>query len=156
MPLFDFECRSCGLTFSKLVRDRKITELPCVDCAEPSQKKLSIPASHFADSSRGMPRGDTGVYELDNSIDLNVGRDAKNRWEVIKDRTSEKERLHAMARQIAGNEDSKMALKRDMLTGEYQPMSVNEVRENVRLRQEYRQKDSEGLVVDTVKIPAKG
>lgn len=155
MPLFQFHCASCNVSFTKLVRDRKTTSFPCLECSEPASKQLSAPASHFADSSRGIPRGETGVYELDTSIDLNVGRDAKNRWEVIKDRTSEKEKLHAEARRLAGAEDAKMALKRDMATGEYQPMSINEVRENVRLRQEFRQKEKEGAVIDTARIPPK-
>ena len=154
MPLFDFHCTTCNLTFSKLVRDRKTSSLPCIECSNQAPKKLSIPSAQFSDAKEA-PRGESGVYQLDSSLDINIGRDAKNRWEIIKDRNHEKDRLHAEAQKMAGIPDAKMALKKDFVTGEYQPMTVDEVRANVQLRQEYRLQDKEGLVRDTSKIPSK-
>lgn len=153
MPVFDFHCSHCGLHFSKLVRDRKTTSAPCKECSQEAAKKLSTPQAHFADSSRGNPRGETGVYGLDTSVDLNVGRDAQNRWEIVKDRESEKDKLHAEAKRITGNPDAKMAIKRDPVTLEYQPMTVAEVRQNVELQKEYKKHESAGTVKDLSGIP---
>ena len=116
---------------------------------------MSIPNSHFADSSRGNPRGETGVFELDSSLDRNIGRDADNRWEIVKDRTSEKDKLHLEAQRMTGNPKAKMALKRDPVTGEYQPMAVSEVSANVGLQIDFKQARSENGLVDTVNIPSK-
>jgi putative FmdB family regulatory protein len=144
MPIFKFDCPECGLTFEKLVQNRNIKEMECIHCAFTAQKRLSAFNSQFADA-KNASRGFSGVYDLDVNLDKNLGRDAQNRWEIIKNRESQKDRMHASVAQQTGVKDARVALKRDLDLKEpvYEPMTRQEVLTNVKLRREARAYEAE-------------
>jgi putative FmdB family regulatory protein len=51
MPLYEFECLTCGQSFEKLVRSAAaVTEVVCPTCGQPHvQKKVSVFASTSKD-----------------------------------------------------------------------------------------------------------
>lgn len=129
MPSFDFRCKACGLVFDKFVREYKTETVPCPGCGEEA-KKSSVAAVSFIFGD-GKDPGNTGVHSLDYSVDKGVGRSAQERWEAIKDRESYK---RSVQREHGG---SSTPLRRNVMTGEYEPMSPPEVRRFQRLHGEY-------------------
>jgi putative FmdB family regulatory protein len=59
MPIFDFECLSCGRSFDKLVRSSEAVSLvTCPECAsENVKKKLSLFASRSGGSASTASAG---------------------------------------------------------------------------------------------------
>lgn len=144
MPMFDFLCPECSHFFGKLCRDRQQKEFPCPKCGGVAFRQLTAPNFRFGDG-KGK-RGDTGVYSLDYSADLNVGRDAEQRWKQIQERTAQKrsvvhDTVKAQRIRVEKGQEARVALKRQtMENGEvvYEAMSNQEVKGNVELRSEFK------------------
>jgi putative FmdB family regulatory protein len=146
MPTYDFSCQGCSLAYSKFLRSRASRpEAPCPACATVNLAGLGSPGHVFQDGRDVQrdpdARGESGVYGLDYSTDKNVGRDAAARWESVKDRDSSKRQLHHDYTRpwrnkgaIPAGLDAKVALKRNPISGEYEPMMTGEVRANVAYR----------------------
>lgn len=150
MPTYDFFCPDCDLKYAKFLRQRAAgrAEAPCPVCAKAHQAGLSAPAHVFQDGRDVQKdpdaRGESGVYGLDYSTDKNVGRDATARWEAVNDRSSSKRQLHhyhtrPWRSQIPEGKEARVALKRNPINGEYEPMMTGEVRANTTFRGEGRQ-----------------
>ena len=46
MPIFEFECQTCGTPFEELLRSSSIVEVSCPDCGSPQvRKKISTIAA---------------------------------------------------------------------------------------------------------------
>lgn len=79
MPLFEYECGSCGFRFEELInRKDKGAEIPCKKCAAPAKKCVSSFASVMSD---GSPT---------ETVDMTIGREADRRWQMHHDRQSER------------------------------------------------------------------
>lgn len=52
MPIYEYECDSCGLRFSRLVRNhRRADEVACESCEEPTHRLVSNFAAVFNEDS---------------------------------------------------------------------------------------------------------
>lgn len=93
MPIYEYECQSCGLRFEKM---RKLSDsdspASCPECSAPETRKLMSSVNHsFAHVPVGGPRPqNTGVHSIDYSADRVIGRDAEQRWKTIAERQSHK------------------------------------------------------------------
>ncbi len=46
MPIFEYHCKQCGVTFEKIVLNREAPKPPCPNCGTPEPEKLiSAPGS---------------------------------------------------------------------------------------------------------------
>lgn len=151
MPTYDFHCRDCNLTYSQFLRKRASSRpaAPCPGCGVDQEAALGAVGHVFQDgkdvAADPDARGETGVYGLDYSTDKNVGRDAQARWEAVKDRNSSKQELHHYHTRpwrakgaIRPDEEARVAMRRNPVSGEYEPMTVGEVKANVTYRGEGR------------------
>lgn len=129
MPMYEFKCSNCGLRFEKLVHDKNVKTHDCLSCGSESAKELSTFGFVFGS---GKTPGNTGVDSLDSSVDKGVGRDAAQRWEAIKDRNSTKRKI-----QRSNGGEGKVPLKKNPMTGEYEPMKKEEVGEFQKLHAEH-------------------
>lgn len=140
MPTYDFYCSTCDLKFEKFSRVRGTSLVqPCPSCQTNVSQTLAAPSGHHFSERGAIPelRGETGSYQVDYSTDLNVGRDAALRWEVVKDRESEKLKVKKPILDKIGVPDAKVAMKRNS-NGDYAPMTRTEVLANAKLREEAR------------------
>lgn len=119
MPIYDFKCTNCGLIFEKFVR-KKISSYECLSCgSDAGRDEVSAVGFVFGN---GKTPGNTGVDSLDSSFDKFVGRDAEQRWESIKDRQTNKRKVQ---RDHGGV--GKVPLRKNIKTGEYEPMRHDDV-----------------------------
>lgn len=72
MPLYEFECLSCGFEFEELANKKDMTA-QCRKCGQDTKKKMSSFSSVVPGSSNEL-------------IDVKVGRAAEKRWEMHHDR----------------------------------------------------------------------
>ena len=97
MPIYEFQCESCGLSHEQLVR--KVGDhgdRPCTACGENARKKPSVANASWGNQqtgTRGILSSSTGVSAIDHSVDMRIGRDASKRWGAIEQRESEKATL---------------------------------------------------------------
>jgi len=98
MPLFEYQCRSCGLIFERLIRGKRGETHEC-RCGAVAEKRIS----KFGVSVQGE-----GFRKTDNaSFDERVGADADKRREYYKTR-------HTKLREIQeANPGKKVALRED-------------------------------------------
>lgn len=128
MAVFEYKCSQCRLRKEQIFRKDPPKAIACPACGAEAVRQLADFGFAFAD---GKYQGNTGVDSLDRDVDKRVGRDAKDRWEQVKDRFSRKREVQ---RQHGG--ESAVAVKRT-LDGDYQPLSQTEAAESKSLRREY-------------------
>lgn len=93
MPIYEYQCEDCGLSFEKMKAMSKFDEPEaCPECAAPNAKKLvSATNFTFAHQVVGGPRPqNTGVHSIDYNADRVIGRDAEQRWRTISERQKHK------------------------------------------------------------------
>jgi putative FmdB family regulatory protein len=71
MPLYEFECESCGFEFEELSNNND--SVGCKKCGGATKKKMSSFSSRVPGSSN-------------ESIDVKIGREANKRWEMHHER----------------------------------------------------------------------
>ncbi len=128
MPVYDYQCDSCGLRkdhFWTRISIAKDT-IPCPDCKTDMRKLVSaanFKFSHSASQTRGMAPPNTGTSD-DWNYDKAIGRDAEKKWGVIEQRNSEKDRV------IRHERENGLVLKRNQLVptadGGYRPIKEEE------------------------------
>ena len=129
MPLYEFQCESCGHRFEKLFRRMQDTPFSdCGECGEPAKKMMSACNHTFAHVPVGGPRPqNTGVHAIDYNADRVIGRDAARRWEMMEQRKAHKESIVRDERK-AGNDININHVVRDgRVEGDYRPMKKDEV-----------------------------
>ena len=97
MPVYDYQCESCGLQKEHLWGRISLAQdtIPCPECAEPMRKLVSaanFKFSHSEKQTRGSAPPSTGTSD-DWNYDKVIGRDAEKKWGVIEQRNSEKDRV---------------------------------------------------------------
>jgi putative FmdB family regulatory protein len=132
MPLYEYQCESCGLEFEKLVPRMTPDPHPCPECQEMAPKQVSASNFAFGESRRTgatgavaeqaggdlvaeFRDGNTGVHSVDSNIDQIIGRDAERRWGQIETREDSKNSARR------GHGDRRVAVSRTP-EGEYKPM----------------------------------
>lgn len=91
MPIHEYRCKPCEVTFEELFKTRSdvVDQVPCCFCGGPSSRVMS--ASNFAFGTPTMTRdGNSGVYAVDSNVDQVVGRDAKKRKLTVEKRQKAK------------------------------------------------------------------
>ncbi len=98
MPIYEYQCDECGLRFDRL---RKMSESDasqdCLDCGKPTRKLVTAANHAFvhpASQTRGMAPPSTGTSD-DWNYDKAIGRDAAQKWGLIKDRVDHKKQVIA-------------------------------------------------------------
>lgn len=116
MPLFEFECESCGFRFEELVsRKDENVEVACTKCGKTAKRRVSRFASVV---SGGSPT---------ESVDMTIGREADRRWQMHNDRQSQRRKdrsLQDVAQPRAGD-------------GKYMPVMALGKKEEKAKRTEY-------------------
>lgn len=89
MPVFRYQCVSCGLNFSARVPNAT-SEAKCA-CGVPARKELPRGVSVTTSvTTSGLSSPDSGLSAHDYEIDRIVGADAKSKWGSISSRQKEK------------------------------------------------------------------
>jgi putative FmdB family regulatory protein len=98
MPIYEFQCESCGLRFDKLMKmasSDELTTTPCKDCGDEARRMVTAAAfkfSHPSSQLRGMAPPNTGTSD-DWKFDKIIGRDSEKKWKTVEERNSEKNRV---------------------------------------------------------------
>lgn len=61
MPVYEFECRQCGLRFTRIMHHTEYHEPPCPDCA--SETDQMFDGGNGGSFFKQTPGKDTGVYD---------------------------------------------------------------------------------------------
>lgn len=92
MPVFRYQCESCGLNFSARVANAT-TAAKC-SCGVEAQQDLPRGVSVTTSvSTKSVSTPDSGLSAHDYNIDRIVGSDAKDKWDQIAARQKEKVRI---------------------------------------------------------------
>lgn len=129
MPIYEYQCESCGLRFERLWRSigSATDTVPCKACSEKAKRMISSFAFKFNHSSgvNGAAPSNTGTSD-DWNYDKAIGRDAERKWAEIDKRNAGKDRVvrdeRKSGRVISRNH---LAPKMDG-TGEYRVISESE------------------------------
>jgi putative FmdB family regulatory protein len=79
MPIYEFECKSCGYEFEELRTGKETgTVTTCKKCGKRAEKQISRFSSTIAGGTSNEP------------IDMTIGRAANQRWQQYHDRQSER------------------------------------------------------------------
>lgn len=113
MPIYDYQCDSCGLQKDHFWSRISIAKdsIPCPECGTDMRKLVSAPNfkfSHPESQTRGAAPPNTGTSD-DWNYDKVIGRDAEKKWGVVEKRTSEKDRI------IRHERENGLELKRNQL-----------------------------------------
>ena len=97
MPLYEFQCRSCGLSFNSRMSFAKAKakgfEIPCKACGVKVRRKMSEVNYQFSHKPTSALPQNTGIHSLDTNYDRVIGRDAEEKWKEIEKRQQEKRTL---------------------------------------------------------------
>lgn len=90
MPVFRYQCGSCGLNFSARVANAA-NSMKCESCGEPSDRTLprgiSVTSSVVTD---GLSTPMSGISAHDYQIDRIIGEDSAAKWKTISARQKAK------------------------------------------------------------------
>jgi putative FmdB family regulatory protein len=79
MPIYEYQCRECGLKFEELVNSKEESEVTtCRSCGSSASRIFSSFASAIAGGSGNE------------SVDMRIGREANKRWQDYHDRQSKR------------------------------------------------------------------
>lgn len=77
MPLYEYNCKSCGFEFEELSNKKNENNVKCRKCGKDAEKKVS----RFSSVVEGSPN---------ESIDVKIGRAANKRWEMHHERQNKR------------------------------------------------------------------
>lgn len=94
MPLYEFQCRSCGLRFEKRIPVARRQDPVVCDCGTNVQQLVppSV-AGHFTKEVSGPVPQNTGIHDLDTHIDRVIGQSSAQGWKVAQKRKQVKEEV---------------------------------------------------------------
>jgi putative FmdB family regulatory protein len=97
LPIYVYQCHSCGLRFEKLWKTASQAvgkdAMDCRECGDEAKKQVTAANHTFAHKPTGPVPQNTGVHSIDYSYDRVIGRDAAEKWKVINERKAEKDRV---------------------------------------------------------------
>ena len=89
MPVYEYQCKSCGLRFEKMVRISEKDSVLC-DCGNKAQSIISGNFGMTADyQTSGIVPQNTGS-NLDYEFDRIIAKDSQEKWEIIDKRNAYK------------------------------------------------------------------
>lgn len=97
MPIYEWQCRECGLRFEATCSiARREEPRPCLSCGAPAEQAVPSEVSgHFNHEVTGPGPQNTGIHGLDTDYDKVIGQHAKQGWTVVEERVREKRRVMA-------------------------------------------------------------
>ena len=120
MPLYIYQCNTCGLRFERRVGMSERTKQSC-DCGQPAIQVLPEEVGFtFNQPTQGILPQNTGISGIDTSYDRVIAQDAAKRWEIHNQREGIKRRVLR---------DNPSATKQDLSItpdGTYRVMSAKE------------------------------
>lgn len=96
MPLYRYQCESCGLRFDARQMANKATEAyPCLDCNTPSNRLVpkSMTSTYNPTGDGTIRPQNTGVNSYDANVDRVIGDHAKTSYEHIAKRHARKREI---------------------------------------------------------------
>lgn len=128
MPVYTYQCHTCGLRTEKRRKLSKRAEpLPCLSCsAEMELKPPDSVSGHFNKEVTSIAPQNTGIHDLDTKHDKVIGQSAKQGWDVHKQRVHDK--LEVMRK--AGVTDPRRLSKQ--IDGSYEVLTPEEAGVSVR------------------------
>jgi putative FmdB family regulatory protein len=123
MPLYQYYCVECQLTFEESFKKPEDITSPCPKCASESDRMISAPNVLKSNTSR-------------ESVDIKIGAESEKRWAGIRQRQAEKEKIRkesgTTAVEVKHGKDSS-----GQITYEYKSVSKERVAERKNLYGEY-------------------
>lgn len=95
MPVYKYNCDSCGLSFEKMRPRSKSSTCPCPSCKATSMKEIASASFSFNAEIKDMNPQNSGFTSIDHDFDRVIGQDSFNRWNVINERRLRKHELIA-------------------------------------------------------------
>jgi len=92
MPAFKYLCRTCGLSFDKILSSRS-DMVPCKRCSKEAQLQLTASSSMFAHTPTSPTPQNTGVSSVDHDVDKIVARSSQANLREMAARQDYKKRL---------------------------------------------------------------
>jgi len=94
MPVYEFQCKNCGLRFEASANVENSEKPKKCDCGEMAERivpeKLNF---HFDPKTEGIGPQNTGISEVDYGVDRAVATDAEKKWDDIEARNAVKRAL---------------------------------------------------------------
>ena len=94
MPVYEFQCQNCGLSFDKNLPYKKAKEqgfaVPCEGCETAVHRSMSRANFQFAQKASSALPQNTGIQSFDTNYDRVIGSDAEEKWKLIEKRQKEK------------------------------------------------------------------
>lgn len=94
MPIYQFQCQSCGLSFEKRWKYAQAKEkdftTPCESCGLPVKREMTASNFQFQQKATSALPQNTGVQSFDTNYDRVIGSDAEQKWKIIHKRQEEK------------------------------------------------------------------
>ena len=120
MPLFDYQCYSCGLKFEQFVKrtSKKKEQAVCTSCGKIAVRVLSeLSFAYDAETLSEASPQNSGISSFDYNFDKVIGQDAKKKWDLIEERVNQKKQVLQNNPEAKGED---LSLKAD---GSYQVMT---------------------------------
>mgnify|MGYP003141522282 CR=1 FL=1 len=97
MPIYQFQCQSCGLSFDKRwayaqAKQQDFTT-ECASCGEKVKREMTPANFQFQGKADSALPQNTGVQSFDTNYDRVIGSDAEQKWKIIQKRQEEKAAL---------------------------------------------------------------
>ena len=90
MPVYSYQCMSCGLRFERRASMSERAKQNC-DCGQPAQQSVPDDLSfNFNQPTSGIMPQNTGIAAIDASFDRVVAQDAAQKWAAIEQRNASK------------------------------------------------------------------
>ena len=97
MPIYSFQCLTCGLRFDRRVSRTKKEALPnCFSCGSEVQQEMPEGVNFTINQSvTGPVPQNSGFSSIDANVDRVIGKDAEEKWKVVDDRNvGKREAIH--------------------------------------------------------------
>ena len=97
MPIYSFQCKSCGLSFEKRIsfsqaqKDNYSTS--CESCGESIKREMTTANFQFQHKADSALPQNTGIQSFDTNYDRVIGSDAEQKWKIVQKRQEEKAAL---------------------------------------------------------------
>lgn len=90
MPLYTYQCASCGLRFEKRVGMAERSTQTC-QCGQMAQQSVPDDVGFsFNQPTSGLAPQNTGLSSIDASFDRVIAQDAAQKWEIVHKRDAAK------------------------------------------------------------------
>ena len=127
LPIYNFQCYSCGLQFEEMLRvSQRDKEVSCPSCGEKVERQVSAGNFTFKHNPTGPVPQDTGVSSIDHNYDRVIGRDAEQKWKRLEEKRSRK--LAFIERERRQGRDVRMEHLTSDSEGGYRTLTEKEIK----------------------------